>query len=128
MNHILQPLLVRGLAPLAAIVIVLTLFGGAVAYHHYTGLNRWQSIPLGLLAVGLGIALAFYADNQVQYGTDRRFHHNTEPFLICAALLLPLLAVPFVVRLYRKWIGGQLSGVEKLPGRDGVRAWLTPGN
>jgi hypothetical protein len=128
MNHIPQPLLVPGLAALAAMFIVVTLLGGAFAYHHYTGLNRWQSIPLGLLAVGLGIALAFYADNQVQYGTDRRFHHNTEPFLICAALLLPLLAVPFVVRLYRKWIGGQLSGVEKLPGRDGVRAWLTPGN
>jgi hypothetical protein len=45
----------------------------------------------------------------------------------CAALLL-LLAVPFVTRLYRKWIGSHLTEAEKLPGIAGVRAWLGVGN
>jgi len=42
--------------------------------------------------------------------------------------LLPLLTVPFITRLYRKWIDGHLTEAEKLPGIDGVRAWLGVGN
>ena len=43
-------------------------------------------------------------------------------------ILLPLLAVPFIARLYHKWIGAHLTVAEKLPGIDGMRAWLTSGN
>ena len=94
-------------------------------YRRYTGLKLWQSALLCVLAAGLGIALAAYADNSFHYGSVSR---DREPFVICCAVLLPLLAVPFVIRLYRKWIGGHLTEAEKLPGIDGVRAWLGVGN
>ncbi len=43
-------------------------------------------------------------------------------------IMLSFLSAPFVVRLYRKWIGGHLTEAEKLPGIDGVRAWFGVGN
>ena len=55
------------------------------------------------------------------------FAHQPLLCIACAALL-PLLALPFLARLYRKWIGGHLTDAEKLPGIDGVRAWLGVGN
>lgn len=91
-------------------------------YRRYTGLNRWQSALLCLLAAGVPIAflLVFPAFN--------RNHSTPDAKPVICAIFLSLLAVPFAVRLYRKWIGGQLTDSEKLPGMDGVRAWLTPGN
>jgi hypothetical protein len=94
-------------------------------YRRYTGLKLWQSALLCMWAAGLGITLAAYVDNSFHYGSVSR---DREPFIICYAVLLPLLAVPFVIRLYRKWIGGHLTEAEKLPGIDGVRAWLGVGN
>lgn len=91
-------------------------------YRRYTGLNRWQSALLCLLAAGVPIAflLVFPALN--------RNHSAPDAKPVICVIFLSLLAVPFAVRLYRKWIGGQLTDAEKLPGMDGVRAWLTPGN
>jgi hypothetical protein len=109
-------------------VVVLVILAGTTIYRRYTGLKLWQSAMLCLLAVGLGIALAAYADNPFHYGTVPRDRSDAEPFVICCAILLPLLTVPFAVRLYRKWIGGHLTEAEKLPGIDGVRAWLGVGN
>ncbi|MEW6239022.1 MAG: hypothetical protein AB1656_26880 [Candidatus Omnitrophota bacterium] len=37
-------------------------------------------------------------------------------------------AIPLAIKLYDKWINARLTPDEKLPGIDGVRAWLTPGN
>jgi len=38
-----------------------------------------------------------------------------------------VLLVPFVIRLYRKWTGAELTEEEK-PGAAGVRTWLAPAN
>ncbi len=42
--------------------------------------------------------------------------------------LLFLFAIPFCVKLYKKWIGGELNENEKKRGMEGIHAWLTPGN
>ncbi len=113
------------IVPLLGIVAVVAW----IFYRRYTGLTRWQSALLSMLAAGLGIALAAYADNIFQRGSEWSNRRDAdEPVLICFSVLLPLLAVPFVVRLYRKWIGGHLTDAEKLPGAAGVRAWLGVGN
>lgn len=39
-----------------------------------------------------------------------------------------LFLIPLIIKLYRKWIGGDLTENEKLASVDGVRAWLTVGN
>ena len=47
---------------------------------------------------------------------------------ILASGLLVAVAIPFVDKLYLKWIGGRLTDAEKAPGVEGVRAWLRGGN
>ena len=112
---------------ISAIIVIgsLSLTG---LYRRYTGLTRWQSALLCVLAAGLGIALAAYTEKMFWRNSNWHNRRDTEPFLICFAVLLPLLAVPFIAKLYGKWIGGHLTEAEKLPGIDGVRAWLGVGN
>ncbi len=108
-------------------LFVLAFLGESFAYRRYTGLSRWQSVGLGVLAAVLaGICVAIGNERN-----DRQYSHGfgSTPLLFWGhTALLPLLAVPFIVRLYHKWIGGQLTDAEKLPGMDGVRAWLGFGN
>jgi hypothetical protein len=110
---------------ISAIIVIgsLSLTG---IHRRYTGLKLWQSALLCMLAAGLGIALAAIVAKRFHY--DGSVSRDAEPFVIGCAVLLPLLAVPFVIRLYLKWIGGHLTDAEKLPGIDGVRAWLGVGN
>ncbi|GAG52420.1 unnamed protein product, partial [marine sediment metagenome] len=46
---------------------------------------------------------------------------------LCAGLLI-VFAVPFVVRLFGKWLGKSIDDLEKAPGAQGVRAWLSGPN
>ena len=114
-------------APLGFIIIALLALGWLIvgtAYSRYTGLTRGRSALLWVLASCLSIALLIEPQlhRNEGYGMHRFFY--TAIFTI----LLPLLALPLAVRLYRKWIGGNLTEAEKLPGIDGVRAWLGVGN
>ena len=118
MNNELKPLL--GSLIIATVAVAGVLASGSI-YRRYTGLKLGQSALLCVLATGLGIALAAYVENPFHYSSASR---DREPFVISCAVLLPLLAMPFAVLLYRKWIGGHLTDAEKLPGIDGVRAWL----
>jgi hypothetical protein len=106
---------------ISAIIVIgsLSLTG---LYHRYTGLKLWQSALLCILAAGVPIALFIVLPELHRSGESP----DAKPAI--SAIFLSLLAVPFVIRLYRKWIGGQLTEVEKLPGVDGVRAWLGVGN
>ena len=45
-----------------------------------------------------------------------------------SGVLLGLFLIPFILKLYQKWIYGELTEVEKKPGREGIRGWLTGGN
>jgi hypothetical protein len=45
-----------------------------------------------------------------------------------AGVFLALFLVPFVFKLYQKWICRELTEAEKLPNREGIRAWLKGGN
>lgn len=49
---------------------------------------------------------------------------ETHFVIIAMADLIILLAA----RMYIKWIGGRLTGQERLPGMEGIRAWLNVGN
>lgn len=43
-------------------------------------------------------------------------------------MVLFAIGVPFVTRLYVKWIGGKMTPAERAGGAVGVRAWLSPSN
>ncbi len=108
---------------LVAIIAAISYLCAVPAYRRYTGLTYGQSVKLWACAIGLAIAsLVFVSINPA--------HHGVEPFWTISIfhVLLFLLTTPFVVQLYRKWIGGHLTEAEKLPGMDGARAWLGMGN
>lgn len=108
-----------------ATLVLTALFAGTVLYHRYTGLSRSQAAMLWLLAMMAGI-LWFAISHErepITYGRP-----STGLSRSVFQVLLPLLAIPFVMRLYRKWIGGHLTEAEKMPGVEGVRAWLGMGN
>lgn len=111
-------------ALLISAIVVISSLAGITIYRRYTGLNRWQSALLCILASGSAVGYAIFLDWHTGY------YGGTRPTVrpVVSIIILSLLAFPFAVRLYRKWIGGHLTDVEKLPGMDGVRAWLSPGN
>lgn len=108
------PMIARAI--LLAAIIVLGSLAATGIYRRYTGLSRWQSALLCVLASGVPVAFLLLFPRALDF----------KPAWL--AIFLSLLSAPFAVRLYRKWIGGHLTDAEKLPGMDGVRAWLSPGN
>jgi hypothetical protein len=94
-----------------------------IFYRRYTGLSGGLSALLGLLAAGLAVGLVCFVGTMPN-------NSGMRPVLrgLIGAALLSFLAVPFVTQLSRKWIGGQMTEAEKLPGIAGVRAWLGFGN
>jgi hypothetical protein len=82
---------------------------------------------LSIFASGLAV-LAVIAQDQRHHSHYSNNLLSHPAFYAVSAALLPLLALPFLIRLYHKWIRGQLTDAEKLPGVDGLRAWLTMGN
>lgn len=111
--------------PLLLIALLLFCAGWlalGTVYTRYTGLSRWQSAMLWFLSFGVAIiGLAILI--------PRGMREDGEIIkLIVFVIVLSTLSVPFAIRLYRKWIGGHLTEAEKLPGIDGMRAWLSVGN
>ncbi len=107
------------------IVLMTGIFATAawIFYRRYTGLSGGQSALLCLLAAGLAIGLGFFVGTMPSNSGMRPVFRE-----LISVALLSFLAVPFVTQLFRKWIGGHLTEAEKLPGIDGVRAWLSVGN
>ncbi len=117
-----------GLAVPIAALIVFGIIGESFAYRRYTGLKHWQSVLLGFFSAVLAGIFCIYYHDALHQGHQFGHSNDDEPLTVCASILLPLLAIPFLVQLYRKLIGDQLTEAEKIPGRDGVRAWLGIGN
>ena len=49
-------------------------------------------------------------------------------FIVGLAGLLPVVLIPFLTKLYLKWLCDQLTEAEKNSGMEGVRTWLRGGN
>lgn len=113
----------------AVILIAAVAWLGIALYRRYTGLSRGKAALLWLLGVALAVGFTMYeqAHNEIHNYRNIFGGPTTLGALVCASFL-PLLGLPFLVRLHRKWIGGQVTEAEKLPGIDGVRAWLGAGN
>jgi len=119
-----------------AAVVVLVIFAGTAIYHRYTGLTGLHSLMLFVLTLGVGLRIGFDAMQQSQNGEAgwiiSEIHNaaegNTGNVIVCLFAVLSLAVVAFVTNLYRKWIRGYLTEAEKLPGIEGVRAWLSVGN
>src|ERR1700744_2834755 len=125
---------------LGLVILAALLFLGAAIYRRYVGLGRVQSLLLCLVAIAIsGVFLVNWLIilNRHRFSSPWESRHEDEEFGLLQVLttpqqiclvLLPLLMIPFVARLYRKWIGGYLSERENNPGVEGIRAWLSVGN
>jgi hypothetical protein len=130
MNHNILPFF--GIATLLA-VIVAVMSLGANLYGRYLRISRGKAAWLLLAAVLASIGVGVWRYDQFDRGqalAPIQFESRdfTEAFSVGLAALLPLVAIPFLAKLYLTWIAGAVTDAEKAPGIEGVRAWLRGGN
>lgn len=124
------------LLPIIIVLVPIIVWIGTSLYRRYTGLSRSQSALLFLASFSAAICFLVLTSHSEYSIIGGRFYTASGsdlsaqmPFFrgVCI-ILFPLLALPFVTRLYLKWIGERLTEAEKIPGIEGVRAWLGVGN
>jgi hypothetical protein len=115
-----------------AIVTILFVFFGASRIQRFLDISRGRAVLLFLLSLIAGIAAGVYRYWMLDHRPEFRWEKPVPGWsfgisILCAGLMVAL-AIPFVAKLYLKWIGGRLTDAEKTPGMEGVRAWLQGGN
>ncbi|MGV3532536.1 MAG: SHOCT-like domain-containing protein [Chthoniobacteraceae bacterium] len=109
--------------PLLSIAVI-----GLLSVFYYV---RYSAIPkeraLVLWVSTLVLTIGWFA-LFVARGGDRRMRNEDEALMIISAALCFIIAVPFVVRLWSKWVQGNLTEAERSPGAVGWRAWFRGGN
>lgn len=110
----------------ALLPLVLIVLGLAFYYVRYSAIPRERALALWaatVLATGLWVILYLIRSN------GRTFLNEEEAVLTFSAMVLCILvAVPFLVRLWSKWVQGNLTEAERSPGAAGWRAWFSGGN
>jgi hypothetical protein len=109
---------------IAAAAVLLVIFGTSI-YCRYLGISRGRAALLLLVAVAGGIGTGLYFSEQLRRGQmpDWRV-----AFIVGLAGFLPAVLIPFLAKLYLKWLCGQLTEAERNSGMEGVRTWLRGGN
>ena len=119
-----------GLGVLLAGMLVLVLVAGRFYRRKFIGTGPGWLICLG--AVLASVAITALRTQMIQSNgklSDRALLSQFEArlWVLCGGLMV-LFAVPFVLRLYNKWFGDNLTDAERLANKEGVRAWLNFGN
>lgn len=105
------------LPAIAGVFILWFLYRGCAGLTHGASWLAW----FGTLCA-VGACIAVYAFRQ-----PPRYFDDAPPNYVLSsfcALLFALLAGPFIVRLWRKWVEGNLTEEERQPGSRGWRAWM----
>ena len=112
--------------PLLAAAGVAVYLLGMLAYKKALNVSPSNAALIFLLCLAASAASMFYRHSLRLPGTDP---WQREPvWMVIAAGLLPLFVIPFLIKLYQRWIGNRLSDAEKAPGMESIRAWLSGGN
>ncbi len=91
-------------------------------YRRYAAMSRggaWLAC-LGTLCVAAGLVIRRIPGEHDMWGDGRQSFYWSN---LCVVLLC-LFGVPFVVRLWGKWMGGRATEIERQPGAASWRAWL----
>lgn len=109
----------------ALLLIAICAFLMVFYYVRYSTLSRRASLFLWTGTVIVAAAWVF-----IRLARGRRsFHSGPEGELMTlGGALCLLLAVPFIVRLWSKWVQGDLTEAERTPGAASWRAWMAGGN
>ncbi len=140
------------LSEMAAFALLLLIFTAIFlmsifSYRHYLRVSIASAFGLASLALVAGVVVAVV--NAVQSPIVRRWEstwgrpaidgpHDVfaavvetaqrNPIALIVAYLFVVFALPFVVKMYRGWVGGRLTDAERQPDGAGLRAWLGRGN
>ena len=127
------PIVFGSIAPVAGPILVglgFAVFFSLGFCRRFTGLERKHAAIVWIGSLILAGALTAYRIEQME-NVLRSAHGQQEVkytiMLASGFLLIPAIAL-LAAKLYHRWIGGQFTAEEKLPGADGVRAWLRGGN
>jgi hypothetical protein len=102
------------------ILLVVFVASGLPLFLRYSGLSRSRAV-LPWLATGV---MAFFT---VVYYARTYPHLNRTGDGVWISFLI-LFGTAFGIRLYRKWLDGDLTDAERAGGTRALRAWLSPAN
>ena len=128
MNNEIVPFLLCVVGVVAAVTVVIL---GTIFSRRFLGVPRRAGLLVFVFSLGAGVVASLSRRQAILDATP--FHQwpdrqsqVVDPCL--AAGLCFFLLIPFVIKLYLKWVGGGQTPAEKLPGAEGLRAWLGIGN
>lgn len=111
------------------IIVVVCIFPVAYVYRKYLRTTFLRAICISSIAIIIGFAIVFSKNLYHEYYFKTNILDNDRYIIpLFFSGLLALFLVPFAINLYNKWIGNDLTDVERKPGAEGVRAWLSVGN
>ncbi|MGV3534080.1 MAG: SHOCT-like domain-containing protein [Chthoniobacteraceae bacterium] len=95
-------------------------------YLRYSGISRERA--LALWASTLFLTFGWFLFLLRTRAGEHRMRNEQEALTIISAAICFIIAVPFIVRLWSKWVQGNLTEAERSPGAVGWRAWFSGGN
>lgn len=112
----------------AALILAAVLVGLSIlSFTRYLRPHAKMAFLAWGIAVLMGIGMGVHGfDRYMAHG--QRGHELLQVQLMTSRIVLGFFLVPFLFKLYLKWICGELSPEEKAPNQDGIRAWLRGGN
>ena len=114
------------------LIIALALLGTVWLYARYTRLRGLKAMFAWFMSTLAAAAFGLYQFRKLDQFRARGFHsafnRDDVAFMAIATGVLVLFAVAFCLRLYRKWLDGDLTEEERAGGTRGLRAWLSPAN
>ena len=116
-----------GLWPTSLLLLALPACAALVFYSRGLTMNDGPKLAtwIGTLIAGAGLML--YRIWKVA-GVVETEAVDAFLFHVVVSSAAIVLAGPLVCRLYLKWISGQTTERERMPGLPGLRAWLSPWN
>lgn len=90
----------------------------------YSGLSIEKAFGIGLLTLAAAIGVVIYG-HETFMGSRRS---GELALMLIARGLLIVFSVPFILRLWGRWIGDAATAEERLPGTLGIRAWFSTAN
>ncbi len=112
---------------LSIVVLPILLLILTPIYRRYLGIRIPQALLVSFISVMAWIVVII---NYLQYPMAESLSVREWDIMtkLIPGSMFVFFAVPYVIMLYRKWIGNHLTEQEKIPGMDGIRAWLRAGN
>ncbi len=114
------------------LIIAVALLGTLWLYARYTRLRGLKVMFAWILTTMAAIAFGLYQFRKIDQIRSRGLlsdmGRDDVAFLAIGSGVLVLFAGAFCIRLYRKWLDGDLTEEERAGGARGLRAWLSPAN